>query len=108
MPSLPEVPVAVLLDCSDTTLRGIALSAENQAANLRKQKKEIEEELVQWEGRAQLAWWMASKRAELIAGILRTEDSQYPLDFGDSERSQARKNVGVRDRLIRTEERRVA
>ncbi|HEV2521073.1 MAG TPA: hypothetical protein VGT24_01720 [Candidatus Acidoferrales bacterium] len=66
MSSLEEVPFAFLLTCSEGTLRDFAANCCNQVAELKKARREINEDLLLWEGRRRFAEKLIGSRAEIF------------------------------------------
>ena len=81
MDGIADVPMNFLVHCSDAMLRDFALQALNRAANLKKARNELNDEVAQWEGKAWLAEWLIVRRAEFLDS-LRTDGLQKPLDLG--------------------------
>jgi hypothetical protein len=101
VPNLPEMPLHFLADCSEKSLRDFALSALSHVANLRKAKREIDEELLGWEGRAQLAEWLIAHRGELAQELLRIDALQKSFDFRGDALGQLRSPARAHDGVVR-------
>lgn len=66
MPSLEDVPFTYLLTCSESTLRDFAANCCNQIAELKKARREMNDELLLWEGRRQFVEKFIGARWEIF------------------------------------------
>lgn len=71
-----------LLVCSEASLGDFELARLNRTANLRKQMRALESEMLRLEAEALLARWLREHRGELVE-LGRTHSLQKTLDFVD-------------------------
>lgn len=81
MPSPENVPFVFLLTCSETSLRAFAANCCNQIAECKKAMRELEDDLLLWEGRRQFVESLIGSRQEIF-DICKSELRQQSLPFG--------------------------
>lgn len=64
--SINDVPFSFLLTCSESILKDFAANCCNQIAELKKARRQTNDELLLWEGRRQFAEKLVSSRAEIF------------------------------------------
>lgn len=80
MASFENVPLTYLLTCSESGLKDFAMHCCNEIANLKKARRELNEELLMWEGRAQLIEKLIASREEIF-DICRKDLRQAEFKF---------------------------
>lgn len=64
--SINDTPLFFLLTCSEGTLRDFAANCCNQIAELKRARRELNEELLSWEGRRQFVEKLIGNRNEIF------------------------------------------
>jgi len=93
MSSHEDVPFVFLLTCSETSLRGFAANCCNQIAELKKARRELNDDISLWEGRRQFVEKLIGSREEIFA-ICRSELRQQSLPFAPV-KSDVRRRVAA-------------